>query len=310
MRQARLGWKGWGSLAVGIGVLAGICAVLWAVLWAEMRPNRTLERAVFEGLYHSPLPRLATPPSVFHLGHSLVGRDMPAMVAQLTGGVFASQLGWGASLRQHWTGDVPGFAEENASAAFRPAREAILSGDYQAVVLTEMIDLADALRHHDSAQALADWALLARTSRQDVRVYLYETWHRWDDPAGWAQRVRQDRAALWEDGLLRPDMARGQVMAAVVAAAESGALPSIGGRAALFSDEIHLTDLGAYVVALTQYAVLMGRSPQGLPSDLRRADGTAADLPRDVAALQTLVWTVVQGDPMTGVAGQRDAAGP
>jgi hypothetical protein len=287
-----------------LALLGGVA--IWA--W----PAQTLSRAEFDQLYADPLPALPSPPAVYHLGHSLVGRDMPAMLSQMTGGAYASQLGWGASLRGHWTGDVPGFDQENASAAFSPAREALQSAQYDAFVLTEMVELKDAIRYHGTPQALADWALLARGARPDIRIYLYETWHRLDDPAGWAARVAQDRALLWEDKVLRPAMARegvgvvyvipaGQVMAAVIAAAEAGTLPGISDRAALFSDEIHLTDLGAYVVALTHYAVLMGRSPVGLPADLRRADGSGTALPPDVTALQVLVWDVVRRDPMTGL---------
>ena len=117
------------------------------------------------------------------------------MLAQMTGGSCALQLGWGASLQQHWQGQVHGFVEENASPAFRPAREAVGSGDYPILVLTEMTELKDALRYHNSARALADWADLARAGRPDVRIYLYETWHRLDDPAGWETRVAEDRRA-------------------------------------------------------------------------------------------------------------------
>jgi len=70
-------------------------------------------------------------------------------------------------------------------------------------------------------------------------------------------------------------------------------------------DTIHLSDLGAYLVALTHYAVLYHRSPVGLPAVLTRADGTPADAPdTELAALmQRVVWDVVRQHPQTGVAG-------
>ena len=72
---------------------------------------------------------------------------------------------------------------------------------------------------------------------------------------------------------------------------------------ALFSDQIHLNDLGAYLIALTHYAVLYGKSPVGLPHDLTRADGTPATAPGPDAALlmQNVVWDVVKSYPRTGV---------
>jgi len=281
--------------------------------------------AVFETLYVTPLPPPEGPMQVYHLGHSLVGRDMPAMLAQLAGHGYASQLGWGTSLKNHWDGGaaINGFEVENAHPTYRDARTALDSGAYDAVVLTEMVDLRDAIRYHDSANALTHWAARARAGRGDVRVYLYETWHGLDVAEGWLSRLDADLADLWEGALMRPAMARdgvgtihlipaGQVLARFVRALEAqGGVEGLAGRAALFAstpeggqDMIHLNDLGAYLVALTHYAVLYHKSPVGLPRALLRADGTAADPPSPEAALlmQRTVWEVVTTLPRTGVA--------
>ncbi|MCF3972231.1 hypothetical protein [Paracoccus salsus] len=274
---------------------------------------------------HVALPPPTGPLRVYHLGHSLVGRDMPAMLAQLApeGHDHASQLGWGATLRSHWMGpdEVPGFAQENAHEAHRPARQAIESGDYDAVILTEMVELRDAIRWHGSSLYLAEWARFARLARPDVRLYLYETWHHLDDEAGWIERIESDATGLWQDELMRRAMGAegvgriyrvpgGTVLATVARAAESGALPGIGGREDFFArtpegalDTIHLGDLGNYVIALTHYAVLYHRSPEGLPAQLNRADGNAAQAfaPEAADRVQQLVWQVVTADPLTGV---------
>lgn len=254
----------------------------------------------------------AGPMNTYHLGHSLVGRDMPAMLALIAGHTYASQLGWGSSLSDHWKGEIKGFAEENAHARHQPAREALTSSDFAAVVFTEMVELKDAIRWHDSAARLADWAALARAARPDVRLYLYETWHRLDDPAGWLERIDADLPALWEAKVLYPAMARagdiylipaGQVMAAAVRAAEAGKVPGLTNRQSFFSDDIHLSDLGNWLVAMVHFAVLYHRTPVGLPAALNRADGTPATAPaQDTAvALQEMVWAVVTRYPATGV---------
>lgn len=273
-----------------------------------------------------PLTPATGPLATYHLGHSLVGRDMPAMLSQLVTAAFgaatyASQLGWGASLRSHWTGDVPGFEQENASPAFRDARQALASGEYDAVVLTEMVELKDAIEYFHSGQYLVEWARAARAGRPDVRLYLYETWHNLDDPAGWLERIDTDLPMLWEGQIIRRAMAMegvgpiylipgGQALAAVVRAAEAGLIPGLTRREDLFArtpegaqDTIHLNDQGAYIIALTHFAVLYGRSPEGLPVALKRADGAAADpLPEDAAAeVQALIWGLVQALPQTGV---------
>ncbi len=302
-------------------VLAGV-AVLAAGIWVSLTPARISEAALARH-YAQPL----TPPdralAVYHLGHSLVGRDMPAMLAQLAQHDHASQLGWGATLKGHWDGDVPGFAEENTHATFRPALEAVDSGDYPVVVLTEMVELRDAIRYFDSPRHLALWVKRIRAARPDARVYLYETWHRLDDPAGWEDRIAVDRVVHWEGDLLRGAKAfgeigtihvipGGQVMAAAVSKIEAGAVPGLSDRTDLFArdaegapDPIHFNDVGAYLMALTHYAVLYHRSPVGLPSALTRADGTPATplAPETAQALQTIVWEVVTSYALTGVSG-------
>lgn len=286
-----------------------------------------------EAAFAPKLPPAGGPLRVYHLGHSLVGRDMPAMLAQLAppGHAFASQLGWGASLREHWEPDVPvkGLETENTHPQFRPARAAVASGDYDAVVLTEMVELKDAILYHDSPRYLHLWADLARAANPQTEVYLYETWHRLDDPAGWLDRLDRDLPGLWEGRLANADLVQsgaerplrvipaGQVLAAFVRVAEAGAagtaggIDGIAGREDLFArtadgavDPIHLGDLGNYLVALTHYAVLYRRSPLGLPHELRRADGSPATAPSAAAArrMQEVVWAVVSAYPRSGVA--------
>jgi hypothetical protein len=293
-------------IAIALAVLVATGLALWR-FW----PVKGLSDQEFAAHYSTPLLPQA-PDAVYHLGHSLVGRDMPAMLAAMGGHSHNSQLGRGASLMNHWTGEVPGIAEENRPPVFRDAGQALDSGDYPVVVLTEMVELRDAIRWHDSGHYLAQWAARARAANPDVRLYLYETWHRLDDPAGWEARVAADLPALWEAEVLRPAVALagvihvipgGQVMAAMVAEAEAGRLPGIAGRQDFFSDDIHLTDLGAYAIALAHYAVIYGRSPVGLPHQVAGADGTAkgAPSPEAARAMQEVVWRVVTGYPLTGV---------
>lgn len=284
-----------------IGGLAATAALSAAALWPRRLPDRP------------PLPRPDRPLATYHLGHSLVGRDMPAMLAQLAGHAYASQLGWGASLMNHAQGSIAGFDSENAHPAHEPADTALASGRFAAVVLTEMVELTDAIRHHASARWLAHWATRAQAHAPAARVYLYETWHRLGDPAGWLTRIDTDLQNLWTDRLLTPAMRRsgipiylipaGQTLAATTRAAEAGLVPGLTTRQGLFTDDIHLNDTGHYLVALTHYATLYHRDPTGLPHALTRADGSAATpLAADTArALQQLVWATVPRYAATGI---------
>lgn len=287
---------------------AGLAGAEW------LTRKRSLSAAELAASYAVPLAPPTGPVTTYHLGHSLVGRDMPAMLAQLGGHAYASQLGWGASLQDHWRGKVKGFDTENAHPAHRPVRDALASGDYAAVVLTEMVELKDAIRWHKSGQRLADWARLARAGNTAVRVYLYETWHRLDDASGWLERLDHDLATLWEGELLRPAMAQqgggtvhvipgGQVMASAVRAIERGEVPGLTRRQDLFTDQIHMNDIAAWLMAMTHFAVIYHRSPVGLPAQLKRADGTLATPldPKAAIVLQELVWQVVTRYPATGV---------
>ncbi|MBW9117238.1 hypothetical protein JNB88_26820 [Rhizobium cauense] len=281
----------------------------------------------FNALYADPLPQPQGPMRVFHLGHSLVGRDMPAMLAQLApkGHAYESQLGWGTTLQAHWgpKEGINGFASENNHPRYRDVREALESGEYDAFVMTEMVEIRDAIRYFDSWDYARRWAELARKHRPDIRVYLYETWSSLDDPEGWLERLDLDADRYWEGEILRRALSpageqrqiyvipAGRVMARVVREIEAGRIPGLSKRENLFrkdslgkQDTIHINDYGSYLVALTHYAVLYQCSPEGLPYKLRRGDGTpAAPLEAEAALrMQQLVWEVVTSIPQTGLA--------
>lgn len=250
---------------------------------------------------------------------------MPAILAQLAEHDHSSQLGWGTPLKAHWEPDEPiqGFDEENAHDHYRDAKDAVASGDFDAFVLTEMVEIEAAINYFDAPDYLEKWASAAREGNPDIRVFLYESWHDLNDPQGWLTRLDEDPARYWEGVLLAQAMAAapdtgpihvipaGRVMAEFVRRIESGdGVDGITSRDDLFArmddgtlDSIHINDLGAYLVALTHYAVLYQRTPVGLPRQLDRADGTPANAPGpDVADLmQRTVWDVVSTLPITGI---------
>lgn len=298
-------------------ILAPVFAVL-AAFGIYTREPTPLDIESFEALYSSPAPAPDGARQVFHLGHSLVGRNMPAMLAQLAGNGhdYASQLGWGATLKSHWDPDVPinGFAAENAHDKYRDAHEALASQDYDALVLTEMVEIKDAIAYFESAAMLHHWTSSAQAN--GLPIYLYETWHPLNDAEGWRMRLDRDLGTYWEGKIIRPALAMadaptpiylipgGQVMAALSDALEAdGPVGPLTTHADLFGDDIHFNDYGGYLMALTHYAVLYQQNPVGLPHALLRADGTPADDPGPEAArlMQETVWQVVTSLPRTGV---------
>ncbi len=149
-------------------------------------------------------------------------------------------------MMNHWQGDLPGFDEVNTHPNHRPVLEAFASGDYGAVVFTEMVELKDAIRWHDSPKYLASWAKKVRAGRPDARIYLHETWHWLTDPAGWEERVAADLVPLWQGQFMARAMAHKgvgtiylipgwQVMAEAVRRAEAGQVPGLTSRDDLFA---------------------------------------------------------------------------
>ncbi len=309
--------------ALVAGIASAGAAVAGLAYWTLTRPPSAASvRARLTAL-----PPPAKPLNVFHLGHSLVNQTMPAMLAQLSpqGHRYDSQLGWGTTLQAHW-GDAPinGFEAENDHPRFRPAHEAVASGDYDAIVLTEMVEIRASIRWYESPRYLAKWAELALRGRPDVRLYLYETWHPLDDPEGWLTRLDRDLDRYWLSRVLGPALKdlpptaqirvipAGQVLAAFVREVEArGGVGNVRDRTDLFQraadgtlDTIHVNDLGNYLVALVHYAVLYQADPVGLPAALNRADGSPADAPDpDVARLmQETTRSVVFSLGLSGLA--------
>lgn len=308
------------AIVGGLGAIAGAGALYH--LWTR-RPSAAAVRERLAGELASP----TGPISVYHLGHSLVNRDMPAMLAQLAppGHRYDSQLGWGTSLKAHWgDAEIDGFEAENAHSRFRPAHEAVDSGEYDAIVLTEMVEIRDAIRYFDSAAYLALWAEKAIAARADVRLYLYETWHRLDDPDDWLERLDRDLDRYWLRQVLGPALQElpqgtrinlipaGQVLAAFVRVIEAqGGVDNIRDRTDLFArgsdgavDPIHLNDMGNYLVSLVHFTVLYHASPVGLPTALQKADGAPALAPGARAArlMQETTARIVVSLGLSGIA--------
>lgn len=288
--------------------------------WHLRYSNKPLSKEEFERLYTVPPAVLNEPVSVMMLGHSLLGHDLPEMLFQFSGAGYQynSQLGWGTALMDHWdvNAERRGFAESNRHGQFREGHEALSSGTYDVLIVTEAVEIRDSIRYKNSALMLHNIASKARANNPDVRIFLYETWHYLDDQEGWLKRIDLDLERYWEGQILRKALSfdekvqpiyvipGGQVMARFVREVEAiGGIGPIQSRQDLFSDNIHFNDFGAYLMALTFYSVLYQRSPVGLPVEVRKADGSYAAKPGKEAALlmQKVVWDVVTSYPRTGL---------
>jgi len=254
------------------------------------------------------------PGSVFMIGHSLVNHDMPTMLAALvqdaglahTGG---RQIINGAPLQWQWN--------NSHAAEGMDARQALPTGDWDVLVMTEAVPLDNHLTWSDTHLYSGHFHELALAANAQTRTYVYETWHcinsgledgcDWDDNdhIPWRERLDQDLSE-WQgiadhlnaefsgpEVFLIP---AGQAMALLYDRALSGELPGIAHAFELFSDDIHLTDSGNYFIALVMFASIFQQSPEGLTDQIDDEWGVSYDLPATATAhaLQSLAWEAVQ----------------
>ncbi|HLL53079.1 MAG TPA: hypothetical protein VK447_06000 [Myxococcaceae bacterium] len=154
--------------------------------------------------------------------------------------------------------------------------------------------------HHPDLVVLQDQSQLPRVSPEvfqhfarlfderiragGARTLLYVTWARKDAPgdqealtAAYTAVARERKATL---------VPVGPVWQAI-----RKAMPALSLHDA---DGSHPSPLGSYVAALTFFAVIYERSPEGLPTKLGLSEASAVNITPELAtALQKIVWSVV-----------------
>lgn len=253
------------------------------------------------------VPREAA--SVFFVGHSLVNFHMPAMLEDIAASMgvthhYGAQIGVGAPL--HWVWDHPEDTNGDRAQVELP------SGDYDVLVLTELIPIREHVMYSDTDEYVRRFYELAMSGNPETQVYFYETWYDVEDPA-WSENIAADRE-VWEqviddvnalvsgpDILLVPG---GTAMARLVERIEAGDVPGLESRFDLYVDPIHLTDIGNYFIALVQFATIYRRSPVGATATTTNEFGQPfeAPLPEAARVMQEVAWEVVSADPRAGVA--------
>lgn len=250
------------------------------------------------------------------IGHSLFGKINPDMLADLLRGTgietrVEAQIINGAPLKWNWT--------RSDEAEGVDARAVLPSGAFGTVILTEAVPLDNHLKWSATGEHLLNFADLARAARPDAQVFLQETWHSLHSGTGvevahdegadtpWRERLAQD-LPKWQGvvdaaNAARPDappirlIPAGQALGRLADAIDAGTVPGLAEIDELFSDDIHLDDLGFWFVSMVQFAVLTGDTPEGLPAQLHDRWGNPFDAPDAALAqrLQQIAWAAAQG---------------
>ena len=257
---------------------------------------------------------------VIQSGHSLtdpIPDPLQAMIraAGFRGQTVARSTVPGSPMDWRWN-NAPGYGLPDA-------RHAI--ADYDVLVLTERVSVHVTIQWHNSLDQALTWFNHAWTEGnggKGAETILYATWvgidsgpdaaNPYNDPQGFIPfRERMDlEMEGWQSILdhVNANRVAGSppmrmipgplLMAELYDAIARGEVPGVTDIAELFSDDIHLNDLGAYYIALAHYAVIYNRDPRGLPNRL----GMATSPSRELAAwMQDTVWRVVSSYDGSGV---------
>lgn len=233
----------------------------------------------------------------FYIGHSLTS-DIPGMTRALANSdgrirfSFRHQDIPGAPLRWQWE-------EKERKSEFEPQFGGryhlhLPQGDFNVVVLTDSVPRGGPELEAETIDYLGRFVDFARQHQPDVRIFYYETWphltsgtprrSEYDTASPsrhlqWRPRLDADKV-MWERIVREVNrkhpgsrpvriIPSGQVLASIYDAINAGKIPGWTKIDSLFSDEIHLNNYGKYIVALSHYTAITGRSPIGLGMDIK-----------------------------------------
>ncbi len=259
------------------------------------------------------------PVNAFYIGHSL-SDQIPDMVKSLADDHAEVSFDWsyqsipGAPLRWQWQRKDVNDYENNPPYyyGFYDAEGGLRSGDYNVLVLTESVPRYEELilETYEYADSFYRYA---NTYNDDIRIFLYEDWHcilsgtptgcDYDiDSNPWRQRLDDD-LEMWESVVdtLNARFAPANPVCLIPAAQglaqlydsiEAGVVPILTSIEDIFSDDIHLTDVGKYFVACVHFATIFETSPVGLTNQLQVWWGGDFEAPSAELALkfQEIAW--------------------
>jgi len=257
----------------------------------------------------------------FYIGHSL-SDQIPDMVKSLAGDHPDVSFQWayqsipGAPLRWQWERKEANDYDANPPQFFpfyHPSG-GLPSGTFDMLVLTEGVPRYGDLIE-ETYQYTDSFFRYANAFNPGIRVYLYEDWHcilsgtptecDFDvDSNPWRQRIEDD-LPMWESVVdtinarynpVEPVclIPAAQGLAQVYDSIYAGNMPGLNAIDDLFSDRIHLNDIGKYFVACVHFSTLFEVSPVGLTHQLQHWWGGEFEPPNPELALkfQQMAWSI------------------
>ena len=241
------------------------------------------------------LAQAAPPQRIFYSGHSLLEEPLPSGVAAI-----AASLGTTVQWQRH----TPFGSSMRDRAGAAPS----LAG-FDTLVVTEQHTLIGNLVWNDSVGQLQQLKARFVAANPGARTWFYASWLNLDDHTNPQRWLAYERAAspIWQCLVARVNATRSgeqiaylpaaALLAALVEQVSRGGVPGVSVEA-LFSDDVHLSPLGAYFMSLVLFATLFERSAQGA------AVPPGVDV-QAARTLQPMAWSLVQQERA-----QREAVAP
>ncbi|MBL0730270.1 hypothetical protein [Piscinibacter sp. HJYY11] len=293
-----------------------------------MRLFATLTFALTALVAASPSAVAQTPQRVFISGHSLIDQPVPDYLARIAASL-GPPLQWnrqylvGSAIRYRtqgrgretgWAGYAIGQNREgeglNVVEELRKPRTTD-GQPYDTLVITEQHGVLDSIVMHDTVRHLRHYHERFITGNAKGQTWFYEPWlgvTDKNDPSRWLAYERS-AAPMWQCVVTRINTslaAEGRAdriqslpaslaLATLVERATRGQVPELAAGSTratldrLFHDQVHLTSLGAYYMALSVYAATFGRTPVG-------AWAPEQVTPALAAALQRVAWEAVSAE--------------
>jgi hypothetical protein len=241
------------------------------------------------------------PERLFISGHSLVDQPLPSDLAEIAKSLgaplqWSRQYMVGSSIRARSAGDDPakpwsgyrrGDNREGANLdILQELRQPITvsGGRYDGLLIAEQHGLLGSLLWNDTVRHLRHYHDRFVAANAQSRTWFYEAWlpvSDKDDPRAWiayeraasprwqciAARINHSLQAEGRSDRIEPLPAARALAGLVEQATSSAGLPGVSKASvrqtvdSLFADDVHLTRVGAYYMALVSYAYLFDRSP-------------------------------------------------
>lgn len=260
---------------------------------------------------HAQTPPSGDPLKVFMIGNSLtdeVRYDAWVKLCRSSGGnvLVARKMIPGSGLDYHRNNPTSGFL----TPPFQHPEEAFKNHPWDVLTLQPF---AERPAEIEAAHYYAD---LMWTSNPDARVFVYAQWPDRGSGTDWQKSwdtVREARYLPLYSSLKQGQKAGqvflipvGHVMERLDKKGALGLVPGLRSAWDLYSDGIHTNNIGSYLVGLTFYATIFGKSPLGAPvGEYQGQMGSDADylnISPDLAqVLQETVWEAVTGLAESGV---------